>query len=270
MLGTLWPESAGLHLLVLALSTQQPSLLLRVAASGERDGLGGSSGSSGSGRNDQGVGVEEGDYLYEFPSLPSAAAVTTAAGGAGGARGGGGGGLAAAGAQVACLALSDDGGQRLLCVTREGNAQGLRTDEVLRAATRVFDDRGDDGDDDDEEVEGASGVTGGDEAERGRRRRQQRRRHPWRTSPFGPSLLDHAMDPRYHREASSSAAGGGAAAGMGHGRRAKDISLGSNSTEGDFEPRCCIWWTPAVASHAGGRLPASNMAIIGGAPLRIF
>lgn len=223
------PDGAG-HVLVLALSTPQPTLLLRVAYA-----AGGSDGSS-----RPGAGLEEGDYLYEFLGLPSA--TVTAAAGAGGRRGVGG-GLAAAGSHVACLALSEDG-RRLLCVTREGNAHGLRTEEALQAATRVYDAQvGEEGGRDDGD---------GDDVQRRKGGRQRGKKHPWVVNPFGPSLLKYSMDPRYDRESATA------------GRRARDISLGSNSTEGDFEPHCCIWWTPAVAAQAGGRLPGSNMAVIGG------
>lgn len=232
------PDGAG-HVLVLALSTPQPTLLLRVA---------GVVGSGGGGS----TGLEEGDYLYEFLGFPSA--TVTAAAGAGGRRCVGG-GLAAAGSQVACLALSEDAG-RLLCVTREGNAHGLRTAEALQAATRVYDAQVEAAE---EEGEGGDGGGSG-----GQEQQQRRRKHPWVASPLGPSLLKYSIDPRYDRESA-------AAAGMGMGgRRARDISLGSNSTEGDFEPHCCIWWTPAVAAQAGGRLPGSNMAMIGGRWANVF
>ncbi len=241
---------------VLALTTTQPCLVVRVS------GAGWASAAAGVGPRP----VAEGDYVYEWPILPTGGGGGGAGGGSSSRNrrrgGGGGGGGMAAGSPphaMACMAVSEDL-RRLLCVTREGNAYGLHVGRVVKGAQRVHDTQAD------QEEEAHSHKTAGQVVP------------PPPPNLRGPSLLAFSMDPKYHVDGSSplpllsgGAGGGGSGQASAPPRRAKDISLGSNSTEGDFVPRCCVWWTPTTKFREGASnrvqsppTACTSMAIVGG------
>lgn len=259
---------------ILALTTQQPSLLLRVSGAG-LPLLKAESGSR--------AVLEEGDYIYEWPLFPT--------GGRRNDRRGDGrprnvdsannfGNSGNMRDVMACMALSKDLG-RLLCVTREGVAYGLRTRQVIQRARRLSKDAHDN-----------TGNGPGGEV-----RPETKSKKAWEDSEggvtrgaahrlnlLGPSLFDLSLEPKYQKDtfapfqtqsggdSSTGNSGGSSSMSAGSGgagnseRFAKAISLGSTSTEGDFVPQCCIWWT---LGRLGGRSvgpvgPASSMALVGG------
>ena len=287
-------SEADARITVLALSTRQPSLLLRM------------SGNAWASLEGEGA-VEEGDYIYEWPILPTGGGSSSSSGGGGRSHSGRGSGRRLAGSgppnTMACLALSDDL-RRLLCVTREGNAYGLHVRRVVKAARRIYDHEHEQ--DGITTGNGFSSKTGKENRQRGptnnknNAQQQEKRKasgsssddqqQQQRFNPLGPSLFDFSLDPKYQRDGpgslhmlpgggggtGSGAGGGGGGGGSGVGggaqRRAKDISLGSMSAEGEFVPRCCVLWTPAKGTGRGGGggggmgspVACSSMAIVGG------
>ena len=277
------PE-ADARITILALNTRQPSLLLRMSGNAWASLEGGG-------------GVKEGDYMYEWPILPTSGGGSSSSNGGGGrSHSGRGSGRFLSGSgplnTIACLALSEDL-RRLLCVTREGNAYGLHVRRVVKAARRVYDHKQDEAttsNDSTSEMGKESQHWG--QSNRIENALEQRKassstdnQQQQRFNPLGPSLFDFSLDPKYQRDGpgslqilpgGSGGLGGGSGGGIGGGsggggaqRRAKDISLGSMSAEGDFVPRCCVWWTPAKGiTRRGGVMgsPAacSSMAIVGG------
>lgn len=275
------PE-ADARITILALSTRQPSLLLRMSGNAwaSLEGCG---------------GVKEGDYMYEWPILPTSGGRSSGTNGGGGRSHSGSGGRLFSGRgpsnTIACLALSEDL-RRLLCVTREGNAYVLHVRQMVTAARRVYDHERD-------EVTTSNASTSkvGKEnqqlgqSDRNENALEQRKanssadkQQQQRFNPLGPSLFDFSLDPKYQRDGagslqissgggglgvSSGSGVGGGSGGGGAQRRAKDISLGSMSAEGEFVPRCCVWWTPAKGTTKRGEgveslTACSSMAIVGG------